>query len=223
MVHEFDPIEALFDEGASCTCHGPAEDKNVYVVGRFADHHTVLMMPGEEGELDAGMCTQRLRDRFRNIELTLLVGICGAMSQNFEADEPMFLGDVIVGTRVWRYLYKARTSQLGRYLHDTESNQSQGESSQWQSGGIELELRNLVTESTSQRVKQLGKLLMTEKFRKKTIDLSFFLSGISTTRKGRQVQISWLRERPAFQTRLPPPTSLWESHMRLRPLSQKQL
>jgi len=97
MVHEFDPIEALFDEGASCTRHGPAEDKNVYVVGRFADHHTDLMMPGEEGELDAGMCTQRLRDRFRNIELTLLVGICGAMSQNFEADEPMFLGDVIVG------------------------------------------------------------------------------------------------------------------------------
>ncbi|KAL6401231.1 putative kinesin [Ilyonectria robusta] len=154
MPKEFDPVRALFDDGASCTYHGPPEDNNVYVVGRFAQHHTVLMMPGGKGELDAGMCTQRLRDRFQMIELTLLVGICGAMPQNFEVEESIYLGDVIVGTRVWRYLHDARSSQL-------------------QSGGVDLELRNLVAESASQRVKQLGNLLKTEDFREEIIELSF--------------------------------------------------
>jgi nucleoside phosphorylase len=161
MKHEFDPIKALFDGGVSHIYRRPP-DQNIYIVGRFADHHTVLMMPGDKGELDAGMCTQRLRDHFQKIELTLLVGICGAMSQNNEAEEPIYLGDVIVGTRVWRYLYDARSSQL-------------------QSGGVNLELRNLVTESASQQVKQLGNLLTTEDFRKDTIESSFdylqFLQG----------------------------------------------
>lgn len=154
MPKEFDPVLALFDDGAHCTYHGPREDNNVYVVGRFVEHHTVLMMPGDIGEPDAGMCTQRLRDHFRNIELTLLVGVCGAMPQNEVTGEPIYLGDVIVGTRVWRYLHNARSSQL-------------------QSGGVDLELRNLVAESASQRVKQLGNLLQTRIMLRQVINCSF--------------------------------------------------
>jgi nucleoside phosphorylase len=113
------------------------------------------------------MCTQLLRGHFENIELTLLVGICGAMSQNIEADEPIYLGDVIVGTRVWRYLHEARSNQLG------------------QDGGVQLELRNLATETTSQRIKQLAKLSMAAKFREEVIDLSFsYLEDLQRQRKG---------------------------------------
>lgn len=157
LVKEFDPVQALFDEGLCCTYDGSGRshnDMNVYVVGRFADHHAVLMMPGSPGELDAGLCTQRLRDHFSNIKLTLLVGICGAMSQNNETGEPIYLGDVIVGTKVWRYLHNARGNQL-------------------QNGGIDLQLRNLVSESASQRVKQLGNLLKTKHFRRETMDAAF--------------------------------------------------
>lgn len=157
LVKEFDPVQALFDEGLCCTYNGSGRsnnDTNVYVVGRFAGHHAVAMIPGSPGELDAGLCTQRLRDYFPNIRLTLLVGICGAMSHNDETGEPIYLGDVIVGTKVWRYLHNARGNQL-------------------QNGGVDLQLRNLVSESTSQRVKQLGNLARTEHFRKEIVDASF--------------------------------------------------
>lgn len=156
-VKEFDPVQALLDEGLCCAYDGSGRsgnDMNVYVVGRFADHHAVLMMPGSPGELVAGLCTQRLRDHFPNIKLTLLVGICGAMSQNDETGEPIYLGDVLVGTKIWRYLHNARANQL-------------------QNGGIDLQLRNLVSASASQRVKQLGNLLRTEHFRKEIMDASF--------------------------------------------------
>ncbi len=50
MAKEFDPVRALFDDGVSCAYHGSPDDSNIYVVGQFAQHHTVLMMPGEEEE-----------------------------------------------------------------------------------------------------------------------------------------------------------------------------
>ncbi|KAF2185212.1 purine and uridine phosphorylase, partial [Zopfia rhizophila CBS 207.26] len=151
MPIEFDPIVALFDNEACCAYHGAPDDYNTYIVGRFAGHHTVLIMPGK-GEVDAGMCTQLLRRHFRNIEITLLVGVCGAMPRNIKAKEPIYLGDVIVGPQVWRFLHDARSSQS-------------------QSRGSELQLRNLVAESASPRVRQLGNILTTDLFRKRTIDL----------------------------------------------------
>ncbi|KAH6962306.1 hypothetical protein BKA56DRAFT_622860 [Ilyonectria sp. MPI-CAGE-AT-0026] len=159
MEDEFDPIHALFDDGLSRTYHGPSKDKNIYIVGQFAGHHTVLAMPGDVGELDAGLCTQRLRDRFPNIELTFLVGICGAMSKNSGTNEDIFLGDVVVGTKVWRYLHNARSSQRGFGI-DGEGD------------GINLEFRNLTTESTSERLRQFGKLWSTKVYRKQISDCS---------------------------------------------------
>lgn len=164
MEHEFDPIHALFDPGLFCTYRGPPKDHNIYTVGQFAGHHTVLMMPGDVGELDAGLCTQRLRDQFPNIELTFLVGVCGAMSKNPRTDEDIYLGDVVVGTRVWRYLHNARTSQRGSGV-DGEGD------------GVSLELRNLATESTSERVRQFGKLWNTKIHRKRISDYSLLYLG----------------------------------------------
>src|SRR3569833_2062780 len=64
MVHEFDPIEALFDNDGESHSHRITGDPNLYILGRFADHHTVLVMPAENGELDAGLCTDRLHSSF---------------------------------------------------------------------------------------------------------------------------------------------------------------
>ncbi|KAM6529097.1 hypothetical protein FALCPG4_010047 [Fusarium falciforme] len=138
LPREYDAVVLLFDDGLSCTYHAP-NDHNIYTLGQFANHHTVLVMPGDSGELDAGLCTQRLRNHFRNIELTLLVGICGAMSQNFETEEAIYLGDVIIGKQVWRYLHNARYGQL-------------------EGTAARHELRNPMMESNSERVRQLGRL-----------------------------------------------------------------
>ncbi|KAK2601614.1 hypothetical protein QQS21_004849 [Conoideocrella luteorostrata] len=122
-------------------------------------------MPGDAGELDAGICIQRLRQHFTKIELTLLVGICGAMSRNGD-NEPIYLGDVIVGTEVWRYLHNARGSRL-------------------HNGGVDLDLRNYSAGDSCQRVKQLGKVLQTAQFRQQTIHCSFgLLKNLQKGQKG---------------------------------------
>ncbi|KAF5554426.1 nacht domain-containing protein [Fusarium phyllophilum] len=150
--HEFDAIYILFDNGASDTCVGPSDDHNIYVVGRLANHHTVVVMPGDRGELDAGLCTQRLHRHFTKIELTFLVGVCGAIPQHPTTRKDIYLGDIIICAEVWRYLHNARTTAAPK--------------------GIELELRNLLVNGSSERVRQLCNYLRTEAFRKRVTDRS---------------------------------------------------
>ncbi|KAF5712007.1 nacht domain-containing protein [Fusarium mundagurra] len=150
--HEFDAIYILFDNGASDTCVGPSDDHNIYVVGRLANHHTVVVMPGDRGELDAGLCTQRLHRHFTKIELTFLVGVCGVIPQHPTTRKDIYLGDIIICADVWRYLHNARTTAAP--------------------SGIELELRNLLVNGSSERVRQLCNYLRTEAFRKRVTDRS---------------------------------------------------
>ncbi len=98
------------------------------------------------------MCTQRLRDHFRNIELTLLVGICGAMSENGETGEAIYLGDVIVGTQ--GVAISPLMPVSNRSLH-----------------GVQTELRNL-TGGCFPTSETAGNLLTTESFRDETIACS---------------------------------------------------
>jgi nucleoside phosphorylase len=152
MMDEANPVQALFDDDQPIQpCRGPDHDHNIYIVGRFAGHHTVLVTPGEIGELDTGLCAQRLRTLFRNVELTLLIGVCGAVYKTHHTKEDIYLGDVIVGDRVWRYLHNAHSSQHGQ--------------------GVKLELRNLQTENTSERVKQLGNQCQSIIFQDRILEL----------------------------------------------------
>ncbi|KAF4963386.1 hypothetical protein FSARC_8604 [Fusarium sarcochroum] len=144
LASEFEAVQLLFDDGVFIAARSKdPRDHNIYTVGRFAGHLTVLLRPGVRGELDAGLCTQSLHSTFRNIELTLLVGICGAVPEIRPPRgtvRPIYLGDVVFGTRIWRFAHDARVTQL-------------------QAGGVGIEVRNLLTERTPPMIEQLGNLM----------------------------------------------------------------
>ena len=145
MAKELDPVLALFD--VDTRPYNKTRDENIYHLGLLVGHNTVVVAPGK-GELTAGLCAERLRACFTKIELTFLVGICAAMPSNPETKQDIYLGDVIVGTRVWRPLSNSRISDLGV----TE--------------GVDFEIRNLQAENASEKVQQIGLLLGTKAFRK---------------------------------------------------------
>ncbi|KAL2140032.1 hypothetical protein VTI28DRAFT_4340 [Corynascus sepedonium] len=77
-----------------------AGDDNTYVLGRI-DRHNVVMacLPGEYGTNNAAIVATNLKRSFPNIRATLMVGIGGGSPS--QAD--LYLGDVVVGTRVMQY------------------------------------------------------------------------------------------------------------------------
>ncbi|KAK8029535.1 hypothetical protein PG993_010826 [Apiospora rasikravindrae] len=90
---------ALFDEE-----HEPLVahdgDHNSYVLGRIAKHNVVMAaLPGVYGKVNAAAVSTNLKRSFPNIKATLMVGIGGGAPG--EAD--LYLGDVVVGTRVMEY------------------------------------------------------------------------------------------------------------------------
>lgn len=119
---EFLAISRLFQFATSYTTDDKS-DPNIYTIGWFAQRFAVLLWPGRVGELHAGMGVLRLLATFRDIELTLLVGICGAVPKYEEEKKAIYLGDVVIGTQVWRYGHNTRNVQRP-------------------DGGIEVELRN---------------------------------------------------------------------------------
>lgn len=76
------------------------EDRNVYVLGRIAQHNVVMTaLPVVYGKVNAALVATHLKRSFPNIRATLMVGIGGGAPG--QAD--LYLGDVVVGTRVMEY------------------------------------------------------------------------------------------------------------------------
>lgn len=76
------------------------EDRNVYVLGRIAQHNVVMTaLPVVYGKVNAALVATHLKRTFPNIRATLMVGIGGGAPN--QAD--LYLGDVVVGTRVMEY------------------------------------------------------------------------------------------------------------------------
>ncbi|GKT83833.1 NACHT and ankyrin domain-containing protein [Colletotrichum tofieldiae] len=77
-----------------------ASDDNTYVLGRIAQHNVVMAcLPGQYGTNNAAIVATNLKRSFPQIRATLMVGIGGGSPS--QAD--LYLGDVVVGTRVMQY------------------------------------------------------------------------------------------------------------------------
>ncbi|KAL2131173.1 hypothetical protein VTI74DRAFT_5460 [Chaetomium olivicolor] len=75
-------------------------DDNTYVLGRIDQHNVVMAcLPGQYGTNNAAIVATNLKRSFPNIRATLMVGIGGGSPS--QAD--IYLGDVVVGTRVMQY------------------------------------------------------------------------------------------------------------------------
>ncbi|KAK3941240.1 ankyrin repeat-containing domain protein, partial [Diplogelasinospora grovesii] len=68
---------------------------NGYSFGTIACHNVVLVHLPTIGKVAAAAAAARLDERFRNIELALVVGVCGGVPGK-HSQEPIFLGDVVI-------------------------------------------------------------------------------------------------------------------------------
>ncbi|CAF9911723.1 MAG: hypothetical protein GOMPHAMPRED_007502 [Gomphillus americanus] len=78
-------------------------DLNTYSIGVISGHNVVLVqMPGM-GLIHAATVAGYLSLSFHNIEVALLVGICGVVPRHLETQEEIVLGDCVISTSMVQY------------------------------------------------------------------------------------------------------------------------
>ncbi|KAE8356767.1 hypothetical protein BDV28DRAFT_144890 [Aspergillus coremiiformis] len=88
-------------------------DPNAYTLGRIGDYDVVLVHMSGPGKAAASTLSSHMRHSFPEVELAILVGICGGVpckpiSDYREERREIFLGDVIIGTGIIQYDYGRR-------------------------------------------------------------------------------------------------------------------
>ncbi|KAI6548304.1 hypothetical protein MCOR03_010734 [Pyricularia oryzae] len=99
---EADAVDLLFDGRFDDQRYGRARgDNNTYYAGRMAGHAVVLLQLPNMGPLSAASGSAGLRSSYPNVQLALLVGVCGGLP--VINDQSVYLGDVVVSKRVVNY------------------------------------------------------------------------------------------------------------------------
>ncbi|KAL3481472.1 nucleoside phosphorylase domain-containing protein [Aspergillus californicus] len=103
LPREFDAVEALFDEGYdNLPMRKQHADPNFYRTGRIGTDYIVLTCLADMGKGSAASTASTLRISFPNIDLALVVGICGGVPFPTEKTE-LILGDVIISNQVVKF------------------------------------------------------------------------------------------------------------------------
>lgn len=101
---EYNAVTYLFDElwCEHADEHSKAPgDPNFYMFGRIGRHNIVLTMLPKIGKAAAASVATSLRHSYENLELVLLIGVCGAVTHRPGAE--ILLGDVIISKFVVQY------------------------------------------------------------------------------------------------------------------------
>jgi nucleoside phosphorylase len=102
---ESDAVSIIFDEvfDEDGDQYGRAAgDNNTYTTGRIGQHVVVLVVLAHMGKAYAAGTAASIRSSYSNIQLALLVGICGGVPQDSHGGE-ILLGDVVISTNVIQY------------------------------------------------------------------------------------------------------------------------
>jgi nucleoside phosphorylase len=102
---EFDAVEALLDEcydGLGSAYGKQRGDANWYRAGKVSRHNVVLTCLARMGKGNAASVASSLRVSFPQINLALLIGICGGVPFPLERTK-IILGDVVLSDRVVEY------------------------------------------------------------------------------------------------------------------------
>lgn len=103
LPREYDAVYDSFDEDWSDRDYGKASgDLNRYATGCMGELPVVLLLLPGTGKADASSAAAGLRFSYKNVILTLLVGVCGAIPYLTDGTE-VILGDVIISKYVVRY------------------------------------------------------------------------------------------------------------------------
>lgn len=96
-------LDHCWDTDGGAPYERASSDRNAYTTGVVGKHHVVVVhMPGI-GKSQAAQAAADCVHTFRNIELALLVGICGGVPLGSGSSTRIFLGDVVVSEYVVQY------------------------------------------------------------------------------------------------------------------------
>jgi nucleoside phosphorylase len=105
LTLEAEAVEELFDETydrLSAKYGKHPQDHNAYMNGRLGKHDVVLCYLPEMGTRSAASMASSLRFSYKNIQIALVVGICGGVPQPSNSVE-IFLGDVLISDSIIEY------------------------------------------------------------------------------------------------------------------------
>lgn len=95
---ESNAVIGVFDEVYASIPEEAQRDQNCYTTGRIGEDFIVVAhLPGM-GKVHAANTAGRLKSTFPNVELCLVVGVCGGAPYNDQTKKDIVLGDVIIST-----------------------------------------------------------------------------------------------------------------------------
>ncbi|KAF3062881.1 hypothetical protein CFAM422_010417 [Trichoderma lentiforme] len=104
---EYNAICQIFDEfwDEDGDRYGRAAgDLNTYTTGRIGKHNVVLALLPQMGKSNAAAAAASFRSSYNNVELALLVGVCGGVPRaSSSAEDEILLGDVVISRAVVQY------------------------------------------------------------------------------------------------------------------------
>lgn len=119
LAEEATPVQALFDKSFDrySSFYGRAAgDRNVYFNGLLAGHKVVLSYLPDMGTRGAAATLASLRISYTELQLVLVVGICGGVPSGPSPKSPeRYLGDVIIADKLFVYDYGKQ--QPGEFKH----------------------------------------------------------------------------------------------------------
>ncbi|KAJ4854223.1 phosphorylase superfamily domain-containing protein [Trichoderma breve] len=122
---EYNAICQIFDEfwDEDGDRYGRAAgDLNTYTTGRIGKHNVVLALLPQMGKSNAAAAAASFRSSYNNIELALLVGVCGGVprTDSFAEDE-ILLGDVVISRAVVQYDFGKASKNIQGLLNTFET------------------------------------------------------------------------------------------------------
>ncbi|KEY74867.1 hypothetical protein S7711_09811 [Stachybotrys chartarum IBT 7711] len=117
LTIEADAVEALFDQywDEDHSFGKSPGDPNAYTTGSIGRHNIVLAhMPGM-GKANATIVASHCRTSYPNIELALIVGVCGAVLIVSSNSIEIVLGDIIMSSGIVQYDFGRRLPE--HFMH----------------------------------------------------------------------------------------------------------
>lgn len=100
-------LDDIWDESQVHLGKAGGDLNNTYLNGRIGQHNVVLVcLPGRMGKASAAIVATDLRHSYKNLNLVLLVGICGGVPNPGNIE--VLLGDVIISSSVVQYDFGRR-------------------------------------------------------------------------------------------------------------------
>lgn len=119
LAEEATPIQALFDKNFDrySKFYGRSTgDRNAYFNGLLGGHNVVLSYLPDMGTRGAAATLASLRTSYTELQLVLVVGICGGVPSGPNPKSPQrYLGDVIIADKLFVYGYGKQTP--GEFKH----------------------------------------------------------------------------------------------------------